>query len=302
MPVSPNMKISDLLKTYPTLLDVLIQQSPNFARLRNPVFRRVLPKLVTVAQAATMGGLEPATLVRNLNRALGEADVEVGLVEVNTMADTPAPPWYNTAPITTTLDVREAQRRKEEPFAAIMAAVASVKLGEIFLLRNGCEPLPLYDVLGKRGFVPWARQVAPDDWEVYFFKVGNGQESTAKPTTEVGVTGSGQESNLRQTNEVHAASSGQESNVVQKTAVEASKPDGIVRSEITLTIDVRELVPPQPMMRILDALEHLAPGQTLLVHHVRRPAYLYPRLAEMGFQHETVDVAPDQVDIKIRKA
>jgi len=147
MPVSPNMKISDLLKTYPTLLDVLIQQSPNFARLRNPVFRRVLPKLVTVAQAATMGGLEPATLVRNLNRALGEADVEVGLVEVNTMADTPAPPWYNTAPITTTLDVREAQRRKEEPFAAIMAAVASVKLGEIFLLRNSFEPLPLYDVL-----------------------------------------------------------------------------------------------------------------------------------------------------------
>lgn len=264
MPVSPNMKVYDLLKTHPELLDTLVEQSPHFSRLRNPVLRRVLPRLVTVAQAAAMGGLEPAALVRNLNRALGEADAEVGPIDLGSMADTPPPPWYETAPIAVTLDVREAQRRKEEPFSAIMAAVEPIEVGQVFLLRNSFEPLPLYDVLGKRGFVPWARKNAADDWEVYFFRAGKGP---------------GQAPNGRM----------------------ETRPLEHAGEEVTLTIDVRDLVPPQPMMRILDALERLAPGQTLLVHHVRRPAYLYPRLAEMGFQQETIDVGPDQVDIRIRR-
>lgn len=68
-----------------------------------------------------------------------------------------------------------------------------------------------------------------------------------------------------------------------------------------VTIDVSELVPPEPMMKILTALDELPDGGQLTVHHVRRPMHLYPRLDELGYAHETTEIAPDNVRILITK-
>lgn len=68
-----------------------------------------------------------------------------------------------------------------------------------------------------------------------------------------------------------------------------------------VTIDVSELVPPEPMMKILAALEELPDGGQLTVHHVRRPMHLYPRLDELGYSHETTELAPDKVQLLITK-
>lgn len=273
MPVSPNMKVSDVLKRYPQLLDVLFEQSPHFWRLRNPVLRRIFPRLVTVAQAAVMGGLEPAALVRTLNSALGEADAEIGPITINSIAGASPPPWLESAQVAAALDVRESQRRRVDPFATIMAAVSPVAVGQVFQLRNSFEPLPLYDVLGKRGFVPWARQLAQDDWEIFFFRAS---DRGAIPC------------------EIAAPVDRSHSAVVQEKGCSSNSDE--------ISIDVRGLLPPQPMARILDALDRLKQGQTLIVHHARRPVHLYPRLSELGYVYETTELAPDRVDIRIRKA
>ncbi|MBF0613837.1 MAG: DUF2249 domain-containing protein [Magnetococcales bacterium] len=52
-------------------------------------------------------------------------------------------------------------------------------------------------------------------------------------------------------------------------------------------LDVRELPAPEPMLRILEAVSTLAPGESLLVHHNRIPHLLYPRLTERGLTVET---------------
>ena len=68
-----------------------------------------------------------------------------------------------------------------------------------------------------------------------------------------------------------------------------------------VTIDVSELVPPEPMVKILQMLETLPNGSRLLVHHVRRPIHLYDRLDEMGYAHATRDLGPGQVEVMIQK-
>ena len=67
-----------------------------------------------------------------------------------------------------------------------------------------------------------------------------------------------------------------------------------------LTIDVRGLDPPEPMVRILEAVERLRPGDTIEVLHERRPMFLYPQLDERGFLHETDESEPGRVRIVIR--
>jgi uncharacterized protein (DUF2249 family) len=68
------------------------------------------------------------------------------------------------------LDVRDGIRRGEEPFARIMAAVKTLAPDHVLVLRAPFEPVPLYDVLGKRGFGHWTERHAPDDWWVWFYR------------------------------------------------------------------------------------------------------------------------------------
>ena len=64
-------------------------------------------------------------------------------------------------------------------------------------------------------------------------------------------------------------------------------------------LDVSDLEPPEPMVRILQTAATLAKQQTLLVDHHRRPVYLYPQLEAQGFAHETRELGPGRVQILI---
>lgn len=269
-PVLASWKVSEVLKRYPELLDVLVSLNPTFRMLRNPLTRKVQSRLVTVAQAAEIAGMEPTDLVQSLNQAIGISApvVEAEEEPMSGGVTGSPPPWVDTAPVEAEVDARPLQKTGQEPFSVIMAAVREVGVWHVLRLRNTFEPVPLYDVLGMRGFVHFARQHGPDDWEILFLNIGSGQ---AKPT-ETGA---------------------------------AAKPEGPALDwdvpSATLRIDVSELVPPEPLIRIMEALEQLPEGATLLVHHVRRPLHLYPRLDALGYQHETRDLGPGQVEILIKK-
>lgn len=64
-------------------------------------------------------------------------------------------------------------------------------------------------------------------------------------------------------------------------------------------LDVRELEPPEPMQRTLDALARLKPGEQLLMRHHREPYPLYTILNERGFSHRTTQLADDSYEILI---
>ncbi|RTI22071.1 DUF1858 domain-containing protein, partial [Thermus scotoductus] len=90
--VHPGMKVAEVLARWPHLLEVLVEASPAFQKLKNPLLRRTMPALVTVAQAARIGGLEPEELVARLNRALGkEGAPQGGGGEAESLLGTPPP-------------------------------------------------------------------------------------------------------------------------------------------------------------------------------------------------------------------
>jgi len=61
------------------------------------------------------------------------------------------------------LDVRDVDG---EPFGQIMSALGELDSGETLVLVNSFEPVPLYDVLGERGFDYETEQVADDEYRV----------------------------------------------------------------------------------------------------------------------------------------
>jgi uncharacterized protein (DUF2249 family) len=263
-PILASWKISEVLKRYPELLDVLVDLTPAFGKLRNPVLRRVQTRLVTVQQAAGIAGLDPGQLVRTLNQAVGITPPdEQGGDDSATTESRERPTWLDAAPVVRELDVRAMLEKGQEPFRLITGAAREVQEGEVLRLVANFEPLPLYDALAKQGFSHWAESLDAPDWQVYFHRDRwTGPKSSRESSTEVDW-------------------------------------DAPATSEVT--IDVSELVPPEPMVKILQALDALPDGARLLVHHVRRPMHLYDRLDEMGYAHETREIGPDRIEVIIQK-
>jgi len=269
-PIVAIERISDVLNRYPTLVDTLIDASPAFHNLGNPVMRRVQSRLVTVAQAAGIAGLSAAELTRTLNVAAGLTSTgEIDITESGQptgVAPSLTDASASEAPIVTELDVRAIMARAEEPFKAIMSVASHVPEGAAFRLIASFEPLPLYDVLAKQGFTPRSHEFGDGDWEVVFTRATEGAHQLS---THEDSTGGGD--------------------------------DWPAEISAEVTIDVSELVPPEPMIKILEALEQLEPGRRLQVHHVRRPIHLYERLDEMGYRHKTHDLGPGKVEVLIEK-
>lgn len=261
-PVRSDWKVSQALERYPQLLQVLIELSPAFKHLRNPLARTLRTRLVSVGQAARVAGMEPTELVRCLNQAIG-----LHVDEVHEASSNDGRTGNNSsvvADITEELDVRPLLERGEEPFTVIMAAIARVPERGALRLRASFEPVPLYAVLARRGFSHSSRALGANDWEVVFSR---GTSADVPPP---------------------------------KCARASCEPPA--ESSDVIQLDVSELVPPEPMVRILEAAARLQPGQTLLVEHHRRPVYLYPQLDAQGFVHDTTEFGPGRVQIRIRRA
>lgn len=66
------------------------------------------------------------------------------------------------------LDVRPILRAGGEPFQRIMETVAALAPGQGLRLLATFEPVPLFQVLGSKGFSHEARELGAGDWEVLF--------------------------------------------------------------------------------------------------------------------------------------
>lgn len=68
------------------------------------------------------------------------------------------------------LDVRPMMAAGQEPFNAIMEAVGRLGPDEEFELLAPLEPVPLYQVLGARGFTHESEALGKGDYRVLFRK------------------------------------------------------------------------------------------------------------------------------------
>ena len=144
------------------------------------------------------------------------------------------------------LDVRPMLRAGEEPFQAIMDAVGALAPGESLRLIAPFRPVPLFSVMANRGYAASDRPLDGGDWEVLFSPVAGLQADAGLAT--------------------------------------GSSPSAMSWGDPIEELDLVDLEPPEPMVRILEALEDLKPGDVLFALLAREPVFLFPELAKR--QHE----------------
>lgn len=167
-----------------------------------------------------------------------------------------------------TVDVRDDIRGGREPFAKIMSAASTLQPGEELRLIAPFEPVPLFHLLAKQGFQQTAQAIASGDWEVLFSR-----QVASSPSAVIQVAAQPKSPNTNG----------------QNTAA------------VVVEVDARGLEPPQPLVKILEALATLPEVSELHARTDRRPMHLYPQLEERGFAAETKEQSDGSFLTQIRR-
>ncbi len=152
MPFTLDTKISEALRVRPELRELLPAFHPAFGKLNHPLLGKVLPRLVTVRDAARVAGVDAEALLEVMNLP-GAPQHPLPTVERAVEAE---PDWLRGAPLTV-LDLQPEIAAGQEPFPAIMAAARELKPGAVLVVLTPFEPAPLRTLLGKRGWESYAR-------------------------------------------------------------------------------------------------------------------------------------------------
>jgi uncharacterized protein (DUF2249 family) len=174
-PITPETRVGELLDAYPELEEVLLEMSPSFAKLRNPVLRKTVAKVTTLSQAARVGSVPIERMINGLRTAAG-IEESLELIDSDRQQPSGEPPWFAATRITHRLDVRPVLERGEKPVGLVMSALKALQPGEIYELTAPFLPAPLIDMAKEKGYESWSVTEASDLMKVYFCLVAGSQD------------------------------------------------------------------------------------------------------------------------------
>lgn len=167
MKIGLQTKISDLLKEYPQLEDVLIDISPAFAKLKNPILRRTIAKVTSIQQAAKIGNISASEILEKLRTVVGDNHTEQGvfLENGNDSFDEKRPDWWEVEKIKIRFDATPNIVAGDTPMNEIIRLSKQLNQGEILELTTPFRPEPIMDLIRSKGFLVWY-----DGSKTYFLK------------------------------------------------------------------------------------------------------------------------------------
>ncbi|MEO8854842.1 MAG: DUF2249 domain-containing protein [Ginsengibacter sp.] len=267
MIIDANTKISKILKENPGALEAIISITPKFEKLRNPLLRKLMAARTSIGMASNIAGISVEKFFEKLHPLGFEPDRET---RPESNAERPKlPAFFNSLKPEQIidLDVRPIMDGGKDPLTLITQKIKSLPKNCALKIINSFEPTPLISLLKKQGFESFTDRIDDQIVETYFFKTGK-----TKPLE------SPSQNNDEGWDELIKKFEGR-----------------------TESVDVRNLEMPQPMMKILSALEKLPPEYALFVYHKRIPVFLLPELKERKMDYRIKEIAPNEVRLLIFK-
>ena len=249
MKINGNTKVSKVIKENMDSIEAIASLNPHFTKLRNPILRRLLAPRVTIAEAAKIGKCEVQEMLDALVAIGFELDsdkvsvkVENHLVENNSKND------FLKGQKITLLDVRPLLAKGEDPFNILQKALKKLQNDEVLEVLIDFEPIPLIRIQEKKGYLTLTL-VENGVYHTYF-KAGGTEEK---------------ESNSA------------EGSIKTVSQLEYDELINNFSGEL-ITLDVRNLEMPEPLVKILEAIENFKENTGLKIFHKKIPQHLLPEL------------------------
>ncbi|MDO5665458.1 MAG: DUF1858 domain-containing protein [Bacteroidia bacterium] len=158
--ITPDTKVSELLKEFPQLEDLLKKFSPAFAALKNPILRKTVAKVTSLQQAAKVGGANIVEMVDALRKEAGQPPLGDSFCPDSEEIHIPFSEKAPDKTVTHQLDVRPIIESGDHPKDQILALANELQIGDCMEFISSFPPTPLIDLLQKKGYI--VTMLAPD--------------------------------------------------------------------------------------------------------------------------------------------
>jgi len=148
--ITPKTRVGELLDTYPDLEPVLLELSPAFKKLKNPVLRKTVGKVATLQQAAALGNISVTELINTLRSKVGQQLFEGESSGENIEYE--KPDWFEPGKVTVTFDASPLIDSGQNPMQEVFDHLELTNAGEIFLLTTPFIPAPIIELISNKGY------------------------------------------------------------------------------------------------------------------------------------------------------
>lgn len=162
--INPQTKVGEMLETYPLLEEVLLELSPTFAKLKNPILRKTVARVVSLRQAAEIGGIDVGTMVSKLRHAasLNTTNEDMPIYLSDTI-----PEWVAHGQIVVSFDVIYIIEGGGSPMKDILEKAGQLSKDEVMELITPFAPLPIIDLLISKNYECY--YIRKEDQKVYTY-------------------------------------------------------------------------------------------------------------------------------------
>lgn len=269
--INEHTKIAVLIKANPLTIATLAAFNPHFKKLKNVILRKLLAPRVTIAEACVIGKCKVSDFLSEMKKIGFEIEESTLKSEIKIQNTA----LFSKSSEVLDFDVRPILAQEKDPLKLILQKIETLKENQLLRIINDFEPIPLINLLTKKGFQYQTERIDEKTVITSFAKIKDVQ------------------------NEVF-----NQKKLVMESAHQddfEQKLNSFAENKIHF-IDVRDLEMPLPMTNILKALDNLQPDEALFVYHKKVPAFLLPELNDRSFQFLIQNTPDHKINMLIFKS
>jgi len=169
--ITPKTRVGELLDFYPELEPVLMELSPAFKKLQNPVLRKTVAKVATLQQAASLGNIPVTEVINTLRTEVGQQLFEGA--DSGDEINYEKPGWFDPGKVSVTFNASPLIDSGQNPMQEVFGHLEKINAGEIFLLTTPFVPAPIIELISKRGYVHYCIASNEGQCSTYFIIPGS---------------------------------------------------------------------------------------------------------------------------------
>lgn len=168
--INVQTRVGDMLDSYPQLEGVLLELSPSFSKLKNPVLRRTVARVVSLKQVAEIGGVDIGQMISVLRKAAGLGMEDESVSGNEGIPDEEQPGWFDLNRIVATFNASPVIEKGDSPMKSILQISGELHSGQILKLITPFKPAPIIELLESKKYKCWSSREDKDTIFTYIYK------------------------------------------------------------------------------------------------------------------------------------
>ena len=171
MLITGKTKVKEALDSHPQLRELLIEISPKFKKLNNPLFFKTVARWATFNDVSRMGGISICVILHTLNKELGQEDelgrqfpdcIQEAKLAHEADSDMARPDFKNIVPF----DTRE---REDYFLPELIEKVKKLDTKEALKIISDFDPLPLKKMLDSMDYAHFTDELNDNLFETFIY-------------------------------------------------------------------------------------------------------------------------------------